>query len=272
MRNFWFAATQRGLLGALRAGMMTAALVAGTGSVLAQSAECARLQQQIALGPQGNPAEAQKYVGAAQRQRGELDRTVAYARSIGCGKKQFLFFGDAPPAQCPALEQQISRMQSNYEQLNAEAQQYSGEAQRRSLIAQYNNSCRAPSPQPQQARSGGLFDTLFGNSSRSDSRDLRDVPIGPSDGTDIMPPEDPTPRGGSKAVCVRTCDGGFFPVSYSASRGGLGNLEDQCHALCPQRGNAALHLFAQSRHRLGDLEHGPALYVAGQCRKVPHQV
>ena len=40
-------------------------------------------------------------------------------------------------------------------------------------------------------------------------------------------------RGGSKAVCVRTCDGGFFPISYSARRASLSDLDDLCKALCP---------------------------------------
>jgi hypothetical protein len=39
---------------------------------------------------------------------------------------------------------------------------------------------------------------------------------------------------------VRSCDGGFFPVSYSASGGRLDSLEDMCHALCP---NADVSLY-----------------------------
>jgi hypothetical protein len=45
---------------------------------------------------------------------------------------------------------------------------------------------------------------------------------------------------GSKAVCVRTCDGSFFPVSYSAGGGRLDDLQDMCRALCP---NADVSLY-----------------------------
>jgi len=37
--------------------------------------------------------------------------------------------------------------------------------------------------------------------------------------------------GGSYLVCVRSCDGGFFPVSYVGDRDSLAKL---CQALCPQ--------------------------------------
>src|SRR5579871_6112353 len=37
--------------------------------------------------------------------------------------------------------------------------------------------------------------------------------------------------GGSYLVCVRSCDGGFFPVSYVGDRESLAKL---CQALCPQ--------------------------------------
>jgi hypothetical protein len=48
-----------------------------------------------------------------------------------------------------------------------------------------------------------------------------------------LPADDETPRGGSQAICVRTCDGGFFPLNYSARHGNLDSLGDLCRALCP---------------------------------------
>eukprot|EP01037_Dinobryon_pediforme_P025905 gene25905-28231_t len=75
-------------------------------------------------------------------------------------------------------------------------------------------------------------------------------------GDTLPPPEDAT-KGGTKAVCVRTCDGGFFPVSYAANRGNTGNLEELCHALCP---NAETQLFTYSPSR--DID--TAVSVSGQ--------
>ncbi len=44
--------------------------------------------------------------------------------------------------------------------------------------------------------------------------------------------------GGSMYVCVRTCDGSFFPLPYSGASGA--SLEDVCQALCP---NTAVELY-----------------------------
>ncbi len=44
--------------------------------------------------------------------------------------------------------------------------------------------------------------------------------------------------GGSMSVCVRTCDGSFFPLPYSGASGAT--LGEVCQALCP---NAAVELY-----------------------------
>jgi hypothetical protein len=45
--------------------------------------------------------------------------------------------------------------------------------------------------------------------------------------------------GGSMSVCVRTCDGSFFPLPYSGASGAT--LEEVCQALCP---GASVELYS----------------------------
>ena len=81
---------------------------------------------------------------------------------------------------------------------------------------------------PQRPR--GFFEQLFGGSS-----DPAPAAPGP-DGSDANGPDladdGEGAHSGSQAVCVRTCDGGFFPMSSSARRDG-DSLTEMCHALCP---------------------------------------
>ena len=212
-------------------------------SAAAQSPACNQIQAQIASLSRGDPGKAASFSKAAQKQRGELDRTSAYASSIGCGNRKFLFFGSSPPAQCGAIEAQMQRMQANYQNLQSQADAAGGGNERaiRDLSARYNNQCRIASTAPQRPR--GLFDELFGGNQppqappRFERIPLDPVPEAglPEDG-ELDAPR----RGGSKAVCVRTCDGAFFPVSYSARKSGLDGLGDLCHALCP---NAEVKLY-----------------------------
>ena len=227
----------------------------------AQSADCGRIQAQIASLSRGDPQKSASYGRAAQKQRGELERTGSYAASIGCNNRQFLIFGQAPPPQCGAIESQMQRMRGNLAQL--EAQSGGGQASNagaiRDLTARFNSQCRAPqqsaaitAPQPR-----GLFEEFFGGRPQPQPQQrFEEIPLEqPVQRRRVQPQEtsdegDDTPhQGGSKAVCVRTCDGGFFPVSYSARRSSSESLEDMCHALCP---NAEVKLFTYSNS--GEIE------------------
>jgi Protein of unknown function (DUF2865) len=221
-------------------GVAAVALIsaAAIGSALGQSADCQRLQQAIAAAGHGGNGQGAQYEAAAQRQRGEIDRTVAYARSIGCENRKFLFFGSGPPPQCDSINAQVSRMQANLADLQSRAG--GGDGGRAELVARYNAQCAGSASQQH-----GILDALFGNP-RDQSPDVQTVPLAPDPNANPDQPidgESKEARAGSKAVCVRSCDGSFFPVSYSAGGSRLDELQDMCRALCP---NADVSLYTYS--------------------------
>ena len=206
-----------------------AAMMTGGGALAQNGAECARLQQEIAASRHGPNGQIQ---AAAERQRGELARTTAYARSLGCENRKFLIFGSDPPAQCGELNGQISRMQANLNDLQARGGGGSGD-----LVARYNSECVQRQP-------GNFFEALF-NGFRP-----------PNANQEPIEPETPAARensegqsgeggvnahAGGYAVCVRSCDGSFFPVSYSGAGSRSDSLEEVCRALCP---NAEVELYS----------------------------
>jgi hypothetical protein len=223
-------------------GLGVAVLVslATIGWAQAQSSECVRLQQAIVSAGRGGNGQSAQFEAAAQKQRGEIDRTAVYARSIGCQNRKFLFLGSDPPAQCDQINAQLSKMQANLAELQARAG--GPEGGREQLVARYNAECAAP------ARPRGIFDALFGNPSQPAPSDVQTVPLATE--ADANPDEktvdgEQEARAGSKAVCVRSCDGSFFPVSYSASGGRLDELQDMCRALCPNA-DVSLYTYAPS--------------------------
>jgi hypothetical protein len=204
-----------------------AAALGGRVSAQQLSADCERLR--VAIADSSRADSGAQYQAAADRQRAELDRTVSYAKSIGCERRQFLFFGAAPPPQCGEINAQVSRMRANLDELQQRAG--GGPGGRGELIARFNAQCTTAQQQPQQP--ANFLDAIFGTIARQPN-DVQTLPLNP-DQTDST-----AAQAGSKAVCVRTCDGAFFPVSYSASQGRLGGLDDMCHALCP---NADVSLY-----------------------------
>ena len=198
----------------------------------AQSAACSRLLSQINSTGNGGG----KYAAAAAKQRSEISRTQAYANSLGCENRQFLFFGKAAPPECAGVKARISQMQANYNAL-ADAAENSGGGRKAALQAQYEANCLRPA-QPQVASAQpqrGLFDAIF-NPNQQRTPQYEDMPIDRQDlrGSDSGDDEPARhARGGRVAICVKMLDGGFFPVSYSARGADLEDLDSLCKALCP---------------------------------------
>ena len=220
------ARTAAGGAGALARAL--ALLFLALGPATAQSVDCGRLRAELAALPSGSGEGAARYSAAASRQSAEITRTAAYAASIGCERRQFLIFGSPPPPQCGEIGARIARMRANLGQLQGAAQSDPYAGRRGDLSARYDTYCRG-----QQSASRGLFE----------DGGLRRVPI--EDAAEPVRREATPrpPRGGGRAVCVRTCDGGYFPVNTAAARGDLEQLGALCQALCPNV-EAAVYTFS----------------------------
>ncbi len=163
-----------------------------------------------------SPRERQAAAQAAY----EAQRLRAHMSAIGCDRQPFLFLGPQPPAECRAYRAQAAQLQAQ-----AQAAYPPTEDRRRQLIALLaSNGCTA-SPGPR--RSAPLTAGIFDDGSRRPG-ELSSIEIDPP-----VSPEPTLPRlPAGKPVCVRLCDGYFFPLHLR----GQGLVEDgdsQCQSLCP---------------------------------------
>ncbi|WP_020185297.1 DUF2865 domain-containing protein [Methylopila sp. 73B] len=213
-------------------------LAAAIGDARAQqgSDQCLRLEAQLAAVDRGGARrpDPRAIERDFNRQRYELDRTKAYARGLGCGRG-FLF--SSPPAECADIERRMGQMETNLDKLEAQlaqAQQGGGVDPRRRdlLFALARNQCgpqyrlveRKIEREPQQRQ--GFFSMLFGGGGSD----------GPREETVVEPEMDPqsTPRVSTyRTVCVRTCDGFFFPISFQTTRNAFERDDAICRATCP---------------------------------------
>ncbi|MCC6948488.1 MAG: DUF2865 domain-containing protein [Bradyrhizobiaceae bacterium] len=179
-----------------------------------------------------NPEQARRYEEAIQRQRFELDQTIVQARRLGCDTGgSFFIFGPQRPPQCDTLNNQIGRMRANLDRMISELNGLRGgssdlnrDLQRRQLVNQLaQNNCgpqyRQAAPQPQRQR--GLLEALFGGGGW---REESTVESGPLD----------MPMGSTyRTLCVRTCDGFFFPISFATVPSRFNEDAHTCQRLCP---------------------------------------
>ena len=219
----------------LRTTVAGVAFVLALGPASSQPLGCGELAARIAALGEGSQTYS-NHGGAAQKQRAELDRTVRYARGLGCNRSQFFLFDTAPP-QCPGLNAQIQQMQAKLAQYQDGRDPAGNAAVRQQLTASYNVHCRGQVQAAGQPPQRGFFETLFGIFAPNLDQQPRIEEVRP------LPGEGLTPHGGSQAVCVRDCDGGFFPLNQSVRQSEPDQLTGLCHALCP---NTAVSVYTRS--------------------------
>lgn len=236
-------------------------LIAIPPEAIAQNATCAKLEGQLralnnASSGTGNKRTRQ-YENAIQNQEIELQRTQNYAQSLGCNDKFLIFEGG--PAACRGLKSQISQMQSTLNQLYSQMERVSNGSssvagqreqiveslqyyscpgyvqparqQRQQQVNPQQQSQQPPQPQRQQGQS--FFGWLFGG--QEEAPNQPQYSPNPNDPT-LDPNYDPTNPfigSGYRTVCVRKCDGFFFPISFSTSSANFERDEQTCRAQCP---------------------------------------
>ena len=197
---------------------------------------CPRLEAQLASIDRAgvDPARAdqiRRYEDAANRQQAELDRVTAQAKRMGCDSSGFFSLFNGQSAQCGPVNHQIQQMRTNLEQNTTSLERLragSGDNhpdldnQRRSvLLALAQNNC---GPQyaaaARNSGSGSFFDNFFGNNNGNNNNPIPPVDSGVQSGT-------------YRTVCVRSCDGYYFPISFATVPSRFPDDEKTCKSLCP---------------------------------------
>jgi len=242
-----------------RVGLACALLIGAVQAVSAQSAVCRSIQAELASLERGgsNPRAARE----AQRYRAEVRQLAGYMSSIGCGRQRFLIFGSSAPPECGPLAARLRDTQAALAAAEAAGGDPRAGSQRRSdlMVALRSYNCDGAQAAPRQP--GGFLSRLFGAepSPRDGSLIVRPDEDLQSGVVDPLTPGSGTPggpRGGSKAVCVRSCDGYFFPLDIAPGRA-RAQGDELCQALCPGAPSAVYFMTLG-----GDIEN--AVSASGQ--------
>lgn len=73
----------------VRIAMGGATLVLALGPASSQPIDCGELAARITALGEGSQTHSNHYGGGAQKQRADLDRTIRYARTLGCDRSRF---------------------------------------------------------------------------------------------------------------------------------------------------------------------------------------
>ncbi len=211
------------------------AVAAGAGLALAQGANdqqirCMQLQQELVSASQGGGGSSDD-LARLDQQIAQNDRvfqgTQAAMQDAGCFES-FFIFGKAL-VRSPKCLKMNDRVEDARRQLAALQQQRAalsgggGNRRRQAELqdAMVRSGCggqvRAPAPR----RGGGLLD-FFGGGQEQDDEQQPESPVYRSI----------DPNGRYRSVCVRLCDGFFYPISFATYSSRLAQEQDQCQSSC----------------------------------------
>lgn len=214
---------------------------------------CNDLQARLAVASKTAPSKADRWSAAIAEQRAAIATNQAQLSRCGgagdprCGP--LVMRGEQMSANLSKLEREYGRigggsenpekariqaamMQAGCFNRGASQAKVSGDTPP-GLSAGSGQPVRGMGTAPVQAQSKperprSFFSVLFGEREREEAS--------PGD-EQTMEPIDPAlleqMSGTYRTLCVRTCDGFFFPISFQASRGRLKTDANVCSALCP---------------------------------------
>ena len=221
--------------------------LAASGPAAASPQLCRNLEGQLARIGTGSPARARQYEKAIADQRRQIDQAQGQLRRAGCTG---LFGGNSGSA-CRSLRSTLERMTVNLAALDRQHRKISGAgrsgggAKARILASLDAHGCRtaAVSRRPDEpgARAApSVLDRLFGGRQQGPSGDVGAAPTDAGRQPDRVVVRNgsrieirPRFTGTFRTLCVRTCDGYFFPVAYSTPADELDRDAAACRAQCP---------------------------------------
>ena len=234
-----------------RSFLVTRAFMAGAVLVLcaqaAEAASCSSLKSELrrleASASAQSPA-AKKWSTAKRQQQKALSAAERDAAHFGCAS--------AASASCKSLNSKIKRMRKNLRAIERQLAKSSGGAGNAKRIRQVRaainkQNCNAPA-QTRNAKNRApddadkprsLLSRLFTPQSRAEpvaarSGDREIATVRKQSRSSASSSRRRLPSGGTfRTLCVRTCDGYFFPLSYSTGKRQFANDEARCTEICP---------------------------------------
>ncbi|MBX9457429.1 MAG: DUF2865 domain-containing protein [Rhizobium sp.] len=216
------------------------ALALAVNSAAAASELCDRLNSQLTALSEtySAPAKVRKYARAIAEQKLSIRELRHTMRETGCSGGSMFIIGGENVDECSELDEKMARMEANLAILNEKRLSLmtgrEDDLQRRRLVAAIDdNRCNE---QPTLASTDPVLngaDPLV--SDMLDGRETIRVPqlddgYGDRQFVDLG---GSATQGSYRTMCVRTCDGGYFPISSNATSMSFQRDAQVCSMMCP---------------------------------------
>lgn len=195
----------------------------------AQSRACVALERRLASASRGGSSRA---IRAQKKQLGSLNRQM---KRRGCAQRRRFFQREAHSS-CRALRSRRDRAQRN---LNALRQTNGGPSRKARTRIRREMQRRGCGKRQAIKRTTPLLEQIFGQGAlkqrRKEVRENRRKQKVAKLPKPVAPAFPKLSKNAVRTMCVRRCDGYFFPVNLSGSAAGESDPQQACSNLCPGR-------------------------------------
>ncbi len=194
------------------------------------SAQCEALERELAsylASRSGNSRSVTRIDDAIARQQQALDTTRRQAQDLGCERRGFLIFQPRRPPQCQLVESEMRKMEDNLSSLSNRRDTMLGRGRPDAVQTRLQQSLAQNQCGPQYRR--------FASRQGSRARIFGD-PSGFVPGRQLNSLEGRRLLGditSYRTLCVRTCDGFYFPISFATLPSRFEEDAATCRSMSP---------------------------------------
>lgn len=218
-----------------RAFALACALMLGWTATAGATSICGQIRRELNSATEtiGNTAAVRAYQRAITEQQAEIAKVRRDLDRFRCRNGSILDFNAPNAGSCDMLSETLARMYDNLAVLKNHdtplvSRSMSPKRRAQLLDALEKNGCNDVPDTPRRA----ALDAPTYNTSYSTDEVTPSVPP-PSNQAEIRSLGGGNLGGNLQTVCVRTCDGGFFPISSNTSPASFARDAQVCSMMCP---------------------------------------
>ncbi|MCZ7930992.1 DUF2865 domain-containing protein [Agrobacterium leguminum] len=199
---------------------------------------CDTLYAQLREPPRviGNTAEVRRYANALARQNIVIRKIRNDLRGYGCSSGSVIVYGNPNAGICAEIGDALAEAESERDAIirdrddaMAAARDNDGDIRRQRILAALDaNGCNTL-PQTETQLPPPPDVTRYPDAFRQNGPQNDDEP----GQAGLSPYPNAAAEGGLRTLCVRTCDGSFFPIASNASPLDFRAQAEQCEKMCP---------------------------------------
>ena len=231
----------------VRFGRLFPVVLLGLGAALPARAEaravCEDLRHELSMAADsiGSTRESRRFTSTVNQLNSDIRHIRSDLRRSGCSSGSIVVYGGESDEMCAIMEEELHQAETAKREMIQRRMDLDAGMRGEILAAMRRNGCNDTDPRQQEQAEAPPQDILASRDGRleRDGYGVRDFGAVDRQPDDMLPLDGrtldigPAQQGSFRTLCVRTCDGGFFPISSISTPANFATDAATCAKMCP---------------------------------------